>query len=436
MPIFACIIWVELRYIFPVIFAFLIFSGCGNNTENTEVENQDTLSVIEEVNLLFGINADSFNISKGEIQKNQFLADILLDFNVPYPVIHKIAEASKEVFDVRKLARGKSYTIFTSKDTSNEAKIFVYEPNDLDYVVYDFTQDSVVVTKNQKPITLVEKEVEGVIKSSLYQTLQNSDQNVMLTFELADVFAWTIDFYRLQKGDHYKIIYQEQYVEDKVIGISRIHAVLFNHEGKDFYAYYFEQDSTGGDYFDEAAESLRKAFLKSPLKYSRLTSGYTRRRFHPVQKRWKAHLGTDYAAPRGTPILATGDGKVVEARYKKYNGNYVKIRHNSIYMTQYLHMNKIKSGIKAGTYVKQGDVIGYVGSTGLATGPHVCYRFWKHGSQVNHLKEDFPPSEPVREENIQEYYDHIRSLQDRLNEGREDQLMALPQYLQNSASRS
>ena len=376
---------------------------------------QDTVVIDPIKESLFDINIDDFTISREIIKANEFLSDILLRYNVPYAKIHELAMASKDVYDVRRLERGKPYTIFQTKDSTEQAIYFVYQPNTIDYVIYDLSQDSVQITLGQKEVTIVEREVQGVIKSSLYEALQDADQNVLLAFEMADIFAWTIDFYRLQKEDAFKVIYNEKVVEGQSIGVDRVMAILFNHEGKDFYAYYFEEDSLHADYYDEAAESLRKAFLKSPLKFSRMTSGYTMKRFHPVQKRWKSHLGTDYAAPRGTPILSTGDGKVVEAAYKKYNGNYVKIKHNSVYMTQYLHMNKIEKGIKPGVYVKQGDVIGYVGSTGLATGPHVCYRFWKYGEQVNHLKEDFPPSEPVKEENMKTYYDYILPYQKRLN---------------------
>jgi len=402
-------------YILFLFFPLTTLVGCGiGESAKTEIVNADSIETKIVTKNIFGIDTDSFTLVEGVIKHNEFLADILLDYNVPYPTIHQIAMQSKEIFDVRKLERGKPYTIFCKKDSGQLAEYFVYQPNDIDYVVYQFSSDSISIYIGHKPVTLVEKQVQGIINSSLYEALQDGDQNIMLAFELADIFAWTIDFYRLQKGDFFNIIFEEKEVDGKPIGIDNIKAVLFNHEGRDFYAYFFEQDSMGGDYFDDSAVSLRKTFLKTPLKFSRLTSGYTRRRFHPVQKRYKAHLGTDYAAPRGTPILSTGDGKVVESGYKKYNGNYVKIKHNSIYMTQYLHMNKIKSGIKRGTYVKQGDIIGYVGSTGLATGPHVCYRFWKHGSQVNHLKEEFPPSEPVKEKNIEAYYKFITPFQERL----------------------
>ncbi len=290
----------------------VIIASCGNRAEGTVSTIQDTLIVEEEGGLLFGIDSDSFIVENGIIAKNEFLADILLRYNVDYAIIHNIAMASKDVFDVRRLARGKPYTLFCTEDSMLRARIFVYQPNDIDYVVYDFSNDSVNIYEGKKPVMLVEKEVTGTISSSLYEALQEGDQDVMLAFEMADIFAWTIDFYRLQKGDHFKIIYDVKVVEEKAIGIEKVKAVKFNHEGRDFFAYHFEQDSTGADYFDEAAQSLRKAFLKSPLKFSRLTSGYTRRRFHPVQKRWKAHLGTDYAAP----IWPQGMGKLLKQPIK------------------------------------------------------------------------------------------------------------------------
>lgn len=396
------------------IFILFFFFSCNQSTVK-KVAQEIPASIYSQSSIEFGIETDNFIAVKGIIERNQFLADILLNYNVPYPVIHDIAVKSKDVFDVRKLARGKPYTVYCTKDTSQTALCFVYQPNELEYIVYDFRRDSIKITRGEKPVEVVERCTEGVIETSLYDALKESGNNILLAFEMADIYAWTIDFYRLQKNDYFNIIYTEKQVEGKFIGIDKVKAVLFRHEGREFYAYYYEQDSIGGDYFDEEAHSLRKAFLKSPLKYSRLTSGFTRRRFHPVQKRWKAHLGTDYAAPRGTPIMATGDGKVIEARYKRYNGNYVKIRHNSMYNTQYLHMSKIRDGVKPGVYVKQGDIIGYVGSTGLATGPHVCYRFWKHGNQVNHLKEDFPPSEPVSEENLEDYYRFIQTFRERFS---------------------
>ncbi len=350
------------------------------------------------INIEYGIETDSFLVVKDQVKKNQNLSSILIPYNVSYTTIDQLAKASKEVFDVRKIATGKPYTIFCRKDSSGMATCFVYEASATDYVVFDM-RDSVRIYKGQKPIEKRTRYVKGTVNSSLYVDLQKRNTNPMLAIELSEIYAWTIDFYRIQKGDEFEVLYTENYVEGKSVGIDRIQASTFTHFKKPLSAYFFESDTEKG-YFDKDGKNLKKAFLKAPVKFSRISSGYSGRRFHPVQKRYKAHLGTDYAAPTGTPIRAVGDGVITEARFKRNNGNYVKMRHNSVYSTQYLHMSKIQSGIKPGVRVSQGDVIGYVGSTGLATGPHVCFRFWKNGKQVNHRREELPPSEPISNENM------------------------------------
>lgn len=368
---------------------------------------------VEEIQFEFGFPVDSFNVHKGQIGKNQFLADILLQHKVSYPEIHKLVETSKEIFDIRHLRPGKNYTVFCTKDSLEKATCFVYQPNAVEYVVFEIG-DSMNVYKGKKEVETREREASGVISSSLYMTMKENGLNDALVMRMANMYAWTIDFYRLQKGDRFRIIFEEKFVDDEFIGIGKIIAADFIHSDRSYLGIYFEQEEKG-DYFDENGESLRKAFLKAPLEFGRISSRYNPKRFHPVQKRVKPHLGTDYAAPTGTPIMAVGDGTVIEAGYKKYNGNYVKIRHNSTYTTQYLHMSKFASGIKRGTKVRQGETIGYVGSTGLATGPHVCFRFWKHGQQVDHLKEEFPPSEPIAEENQAEFDQVKKKLMTRLD---------------------
>ena len=390
--------YLSLKIITFVLVSFFLFS-CGNNTleENSEL----TEEVIPEYvpTMEYGLNLDSFIVHKNIIKPNEFLANILLKHHVPYPEIDRLAKASSSVFDVKKIASGKNYTILCKKDSLEKAQYFIYDINAIDYVVYDMS-DSLYIYKGKKEVVTEINTASGTIKSSLYQTLADANVSTVLAIEMADVFAWTIDFYRIQKGDWFKVVYQEKFVDGKSIGIGKVLASNFNHYNKDFFACRFIQDSIP-DYFDAEANSLRRAFLKSPLKFGRLTSGFTMRRFHPVQKRNKPHLGTDYAAPTGTPIMATGDGVVIASAYSKYNGNYVKVKHNSTYTTQYLHMSKRLA--KVGQHVSQSDIIGYVGSTGLATGPHVCYRFWKNGSQTNHLKEDFPPSEPVKPKHMDRF---------------------------------
>ena len=346
----------------------------------------------EPTEYMFEIPVDSFEIYQSEFKRNEFLGTVLDRFHMSAVDIDKLDKAAKKVYSVNKFRAGKNYTIFSTKDSIPQVAYFIYQPNEIDYVVYDL-RDSVVIELKKKDIEIKLREASGVITSSLYQTLVDQDVSPALAVELADVYAWTIDFYRIQKGDYFKVIFEERFVDGERVGVGKILAADFNSYGEDNYAILFDQGD-GEDYFNEKAESLRRAFLKSPLKYGRLTSAYTKRRFHPVQKRYKAHLGTDYAAPTGTPIMAVGDGVVIAAKYSKYNGNYVKIRHNSTYTTQYLHMSKIL--VKNGTRVRQGQTIGKVGSTGLATGPHVCYRFWKNGVQVDSRREKIPPSKPIK----------------------------------------
>jgi len=383
------------------------------NKEMAVIETADSL-VVEECNEEFGIDLGGFHVEKGKIQPNQFLADILLPYDLTYQEITRLAEKSRTVFDIRRLNAGKNYTLICADDSMQRAQFFIYEVSPIDYVVYDL-RDTMHIYHGSRPVALEEREASGIIRSSLYQTLIDQDLSPALAMEMADIYAWSIDFYRIQEGDFFKLIYTVKKVQDKVVGVDEIKAALFNHYGEPYYAFAFAQGEQE-DYFDETGNSLRKAFLQAPLKFSRITSGYTGRRFHPVQKRWKAHLGTDYAAPTGTPIMTVGDGTVVEAQYKKFNGNYVKVKHNGTYTTQYLHMSKIAPGIRLGARVRQGQIIGYVGSTGLATGPHVCFRFWKNGQQVDHRKEKIPPSEPIKAEYADAYKTHLDTWKTRLDE--------------------
>ena len=342
---------------------------------------------------LYGLAIDGFDIETGTVKRNEFLSDILQRYNIDLPSISVIAEKSKPVFDVRKIAAGHDYTAF--KDQSGKAHYFVYQPNPIDYVVYDL-RDGISVYKEQKPVDTKLETVAGVIQSSLYETLEANGASPDLAVQLAEIYGWAVNFYRINKGDWFKLVYERNYVDGQPVGPGRIESAVFGHNGKEYQAYYFEgADDERGAYYDENGKSLRRTFLKAPLKYSRISSRYTMRRFHPVQRRWKAHLGTDFAAPHGTPIVATAAGVVEASAYGSGNGNYVKIKHDNVYTTQYLHMSK--RAVKRGQRVSQGQVIGYVGSTGLATGPHVCYRFWKHGKQVDALAQVFPPSEPIND---------------------------------------
>ena len=389
-----------------VVLLFSLFKDIDFDNRHFEVETDTTVMDSASLNLhkpaiFYGYHVDSMILVEGRVKRNQNLSEILNDYNISHQKIHQLSVASKPVFDIRKIGVNKKYTLICYPDSLQTAKAMIYEPSATEYVIFDL-DDSVTVRKEEKEIIVQEKELSGTIEMSLAVTMSELGASPQLTNDFVDVFAWQIDFFRLQKGDAFKMIYEEKLVDGEVIGIGDIKAVYFMHFGNDYYAYYYNQGS-GIDYFDEEGNSLRKAFLKYPLDFTRISSRYSGNRYHPVQKRWKAHRGTDFAAPKGTPIRSVGDGIVSEARYSSANGNYVKIKHNSTYSTQYLHMSKIATGIKSGAKVKQGQTIGFVGSTGLATGNHLCYRFWKNGVQIDALQVDLPPSEPVKEENRIEF---------------------------------
>jgi murein DD-endopeptidase MepM/ murein hydrolase activator NlpD len=373
----------------------------------------DTVEIAYEPTLLYGIPIDSLVIFEDKVKRNESLASILSGYNVSTSTIYELAKQAKDIFDVRKLAPNKKYTIFCSSDSIPTAKTLVYEPSELEYVVFHFG-DSMRVDRKEREIEIVEREISGVISQSLAVTMDEIGVSPALTNRFVDIFAWQVDFQRLQKGDRFKLIYEDKLVEGKSVGIGEIKGIYFEHFSNSYYAFPFDQGE-GLDYFDEDGNSLRKALLKYPIEFTRISSRYSLKRFHPVQQRYKAHLGTDFAAPTGTTIRTVGDGIVLEAHYRSNNGNYVKIRHNATYTTQYLHMSKIASGIKPGMKVKQGQVIGYVGSTGLATGPHLCYRFWKNGRQVDALKVDLPPSSPVKKNMKEEFARERDALKEKID---------------------
>ncbi|RAW03221.1 peptidoglycan DD-metalloendopeptidase family protein [Pseudochryseolinea flava] len=351
---------------------------------------------VKEPSVLYGMIVDDRVVIADKIKRNEVLGDILQQYNVPAKLIHQVSLLSKTIFDVRKVAPGKNYTLICSQDSSKTAKALVYEPNPIEYIIFRF-DDSLKVDVCKREVTTVERSITGEIRTNLSETIEEMGISHELTNKFVDIFGWQVDFARLQKGDKFKLIYEELQVEGTTIGIKQINGIYFEHFKTPYYAFPFDQGE-GVDYFDEEGKSLRKALLKYPIEFTRISSRYSLNRFHPVQKRWKAHLGTDFAAPTGTPIRSVGDGLVEEAQYKSNNGNYVKIRHNGTYTTQYLHMSRIAAGVTAGTRVRQGQTIGYVGSTGLASGPHLCYRFWKNGVQVDALKADLPASQPVKKD--------------------------------------
>ncbi len=379
-------------------------------------ETLDSLEVIEipEPELLYGLPVDSFAIEEFKIKRNQFLADVFLKADVDYPTINTIVEKMKPVFDVRKIKVGNRYTLFYSQDSIKSLNHFVYAIDNTDYVVVSL-KDSIQVYRDVKETRNVLKSATGVINSSLWVTMKENDINPLLAIELSEIFAWTVDFFGIEKGDNFKVYYDEMFVDSTSIGIGKVHSAVFHHRGRDYYAFNYQEDSVW-NFFDEEGQSLRKAFLKAPLKFSRISSRFSNSRLHPVLKIYKPHHGIDYAAPTGTPVYALGDGRVIARAYQKRGGgNYLKIKHNSVYTTVYMHLHGFAKGITKGTHVRQGQLIGYVGSTGLSTGPHLDFRVYKNGSPVDPLKIDAPPVNPVKEENIVDYRQFIQPLKFQLD---------------------
>jgi len=382
----------------------ITFTLLNNNTSLFSSQGEYATDTIKRVErevikpiILFGMVVNDLHITEDVVKRNQRFTDLIDNHFVKPEVLRELNLLPRKTFDFRKISSGKKYTLITEHDSLQTVKALIYEPNSIDYVVFHF-KDSLLVEVCQREVTTVEKTMTGEIESSLSQTIEALGISHELTNKFVDIYAWQVDFQHLQKGDKFKLIYEEKLVEEKPINIGNILAIYFEHSGNGYYAFPFDQGD-GADYFDEEGKSLRKALLKYPIEFTRISSRYNRNRFHPVAKVFRAHLGTDFAAPTGTPIRSVGDGVVEEAQYKTNNGNYVKVRHNGTYTTAYLHMSKIGLGITPGTRVRQGQTIGYVGSTGLATGPHVCYRFWKNGVQVDALRVELPPSKPILPEN-------------------------------------
>jgi len=308
---------------------------------------------------------------------------------------HEIIENIRDTFDVRRIRKGKTYTMLRRLDKTNKLEAIIYQPDRLNYYIVDL-RDSISVTKKTKPVTIRRRTIAGSLDGSLAEALAKENVEAELASRISKIYAWTIDFFKLRKGDKFGVTFTERYINDTIYdGVDSLQAAFFEYKGKIIYAFPFAQNPESGklEYYDEDGKPLKNFFLKAPLKFSRISSRFSANRFHPVQSIWKAHKGTDYAAPTGTPIMTTAAGVVEKTGYTAGNGNFVKVKHNNTYATQYLHMSKIL--VRRGQRVTQGQVIGKVGSTGLATGPHVCYRFWKNGVQVDALRLKLPNAEPM-----------------------------------------
>lgn len=374
-----------------ILFAYVVIFF-DKNKKDIEIFNEVKNNHVSKK--LYDIEIDSLFIIKDVVKRNENLSEILLKYNVDYPTINKLVKKSKNIFNVRNIKRGNKYTIIFNNDSIRKVLYFVYENSQTGYIVYELN-DSIRVYKGEKLVKKQIKSVSGEINSSLWNTLKDKNINPVLAVDLSEIYAWTIDFFEIKKGDKFKIIYEDLFVDNKNIGLGKVLASCITHKNDDYYAFYFVQKDKG-EYFDEKGNSLQRTFLKAPLRYRRISSRFSNSRYHPILKIRRPHHGVDYAAPTGTPVHSVGDGVIIKKGYQKRGaGNYIKIKHNSVYITLYGHLSRFARGIKKGVAVKQGQTIGYVGKTGLATGPHLDFRVFKNGHAINPLKMHSPSAKPV-----------------------------------------
>lgn len=386
-----------------VVFLSLIvyLTGCNNQSQTEqEVAVADTINESETYveplhQMVYGICIDSLECEKYTVKNRENLSDILLRNGLNRQQVAKCQEKIGQVFDVRKFRAGNSYYLITEPDSLKTLRHFIYDISSVEYFVLSLDNDEILVEKNEHKIVCKEKVAEGVIETSLWNAVVGQGLQWELAMKLSDIYAWNIDFFGLQKGDMFRAKYVERWVDTTFIGIDSIKCAMFYYNNREYHAIPFEIDGKI-DYFDNEGNNLRRAFLKSPLKYSRISSKFTHSRFHPVLKIYRPHHGVDYAAPKGTPVMSIGDGRVVAKGWdKKGGGNYIRIQHNSIYSTVYMHLSGFAKGLSQGGNVRQGDVIGYVGATGTATGPHLDFRVYKNGSPTDPLKLESPTVEPI-----------------------------------------
>ncbi len=394
-----------------LIFLLSIFIISCDKTNEEEIIVQKAKPKLVE----FGFKIHDFNIVNDTIKSGDTFGSLIEKQNLDGRKVYDIVAKVKDTFDVRSIRIGKPFTILRSKDRTNKIQVFIYQPDRLNFYVIDF-RDSIVVYKKAKPLTFKTRTIAGALNGSLSETLQNLKVDPALAPRIAKIYAWSIDFFKLKKGDKFALKFTERYINDTIYdGVDSLKAAFFEYKDKKVYAFPFAPDANTKkqQYFDEEGKTLKNFFLKAPLKFVNITSRFAKNRFHPVQLIWKAHKGTDYAAPTGTPIMTTAAGVVEQAGFTTGNGNFVKVKHDKTYSTQYLHMSKIL--VRRGQRVTQGQVIGKVGSTGLATGPHVCYRFWRNGVQVDALRLNLPTSTPMDSKYRQKYMEYMNPLKRELD---------------------
>lgn len=403
-----------MRYCFILIFCMIfVFSSCSNKTnKNVPPAHADTIATLQK-NIKYGIEIDDFTIAYDTVRPRQTLAEILCKMGFTAQQTHEIAQCPDSVFNVRRMRPGQVCAIVKEKDSTATMRYFVYEESPKSYVKFDI-QHGFKAERGENRVEWHEKEVAGRVNSSLWVAMQESGTSPQLAVLLSHIFGWSVDFFGIQKGDEFRLVYAQEYVEEKPLNSFKILAASFCASDSVVYAIPFVQDDEEL-FYNADGNSLEGAFLKAPLDYYRISSRFSNSRYHPVLKRYRAHHGVDYAAPAGTPVYAIGNGKVIDKGYQANGGgNYVKIRHNSMYVTTYMHLSKFAKGLKVGDAVKQKEVIGYVGSTGLSTGPHLDFRVHENGKPINPLTIKSQPKKPISEANRTEFLTVCDSLVKRL----------------------
>lgn len=379
---------------------FFLAAGCGGRQAGMQEET--AAAATEEVASagFWGFCEDSLSVEENRVRSGDFFSTILMRNGISAQDAYNLSDASDSIFDVASIRIGNTYRVW--KNGSGAAEYLAYDIDRMKSVVFR-CREPYSVWFVEKPVLTETKYADVTIRSSLWNDMIAAGAPPLLILSLSDIYAWTVDFFGLQEGDRFRVVYDEKTCEGSVVAVDTVRYALFTSRGQDYPAVMFDQHDGGNIYWNEKGESMRKAFLKAPLHYSRISSGFSYARRHPITRRVQPHTGVDYAAPKGTPVVTIGDGVVTSAKYEGAGGNVVRIRHNSVYSTAYLHLSRYGSGIRAGKRVKQGDVIGYVGSTGRSTGPHLDFRVWKNGSPINPLKMQSPPAEPLKQENMEAF---------------------------------
>ena len=386
-----------MRKLYMILAAIAVMTACGRGQKDAHEECVG--SVCEETVHPMGFCTDSLECVEGKVKNGQFFSTLMMDLGLDASQAYDLTVASADVFDVKKLRIGNDYKAY-------------YKDSVLQYLVYDRDRTSCIVFSCQpqyrawvyeKPITVESRYADVTINSSLWVDMRNAGVSPELILSLSDIYAWTVDFFGLQKGDRFRVLYEEKLCDGEVVAVDTVRYAVFSHNGQELPSIMFDQKDGGNIYWNEKGESMRKAFLKAPLKFSRISSGFSYARKHPVTRKVQPHTGIDYAAPKGTPVMTIGDGVITSMKYEGVGGNTIRIRHNSVYSTAYLHLSGYAKGLKAGQRVRQGQVIGYVGSTGRSTGPHLDFRVWKNGSPINPLKMESPPAEPLKDVNRKQF---------------------------------